>query len=626
MVTGVQLAGRFCEAVAAQADAPSNEETPIAFPASYEVACSIYCDGQKTSKGPGALTAPWVVAHPEGEPACIDLGGRYELELDQKGSRILLRNQLNDEEDCLWSAGVQYNSFGLPETDRSLTYRLLDGTKITISFDDEQEASPTLKEITITREERAIQIRGLNIDEGKVLEIDQSIVGGRLLDWAIEDGQLFQEKMLYERIAWDAVGNAPVEQPGMRDSLTGAFSRMLGLFLLTGLVVQRNSEAGEVGAGSTLIEADPRARGIQLSQRDDSGLDVNVNGETISLAREESEQLIVRSGEGDFPVVILGEVTAEIRIESGDGDDAIAVDGGKEDDLLVGTAALLDVGQPRSPLTHEEQSQLQILETGLEAVDTEQILDDFVGMAIRAQPGQGVQAAQVEALVYQSEIDRRWSGIYQLRESVVLLLADGWAYLDLGLPPENFNVDASRQLEPGKWTRWRQKEEAYLLLDTELGEWRSLQGDLVSSVRDDLTLNFRVSRSDVSGFPLMGTVTTREAGFVFFEDGRFEAYSSSLSTIEGLSSFQSFASFRDSEGSSSTVTGSFDATSGELPGIAVSGRSELPDEGADWRGSYRIQGNTIELCYDSGRISRELFFVDGDGDLFIGDRIYWRDE
>lgn len=51
-------------------------------------------------------------------------------------------------------------------------------------------------------------------------------------------------------------------------------------------------------------------------------------------------------------------------------------------------------------------------------------------------------------------------------------------------------------------------------------------------------------------------------------------------------------------------------------------RKKSGDKG-NHSGTYYIEGNTIELRYDNGEVSRALFGYDGEKNVVLGSTVYW---
>lgn len=153
-----------------------------------------------------------------------------------------------------------------------------------------------------------------------------------------------------------------------------------------------------------------------------------------------------------------------------------------------------------------------------------------------------------------------------------LLLKDGSLYDSPRVPPSDLDVRASRRLEPQRWKRWRKDRTTYLVRDGT--RWVPMAG-------------WAPVATWASAPPLAGEFVKAGSGAVslqpawrFGRDGRFE-------------------------------------TSVPQPGTD-------PRKSDGQHGSFRTDGYTLELRYDSGEVVRVLSFPwSGDGDgVFIHGQTY----
>ncbi len=72
---------------------------------------------------------------------------------------------------------------------------------------------------------------------------------------------------------------------------------------------------------------------IRISQRQDGGLDVSVNGKVQSFSNEQAAKLIIDGGEGNDTIIADKNVTANLLITGGKGDDTIT--GGSGNDFII---------------------------------------------------------------------------------------------------------------------------------------------------------------------------------------------------------------------------------------------------------------------------------------------------
>ncbi len=216
-------------------------------------------------------------------------------------------------------------------------------------------------------------------------------------------------------------------------------------------------------------------------------------------------------------------------------------------------------------------------------------------------PGAGLRAEQIETVYY--HWDQRYDAFQGLviDEDVYLLLKDGTAYNGFDLPPQDFDVAASRRAEPKKWGRWRRDGGSYALSWPDSPTYRVPRGNAVSPSRPGLRLQQQFTGSSSYTLPGGGTSTWSEFTMTLGSDGRFER--------------SSFGGASVSSGSTRTMTAYDDngaVSSSSTSSAAISGSSRRADQG-DRRGRYEIDGYSIVLRYDNGVVERRPFFLDEGG-------------
>jgi hypothetical protein len=246
--------------------------------------------------------------------------------------------------------------------------------------------------------------------------------------------------------------------------------------------------------------------------------------------------------------------------------------------------------------------------------------------ATPVKPGGGVRASDIEAVVHDGEGVYEVDG-YRFKEWVWLLLKDGTAYRGLTAPPEHFDPGASRRSEPGKWSQWRKQGARYSALDPKTRQWRLIENPPVRPLPHDGRLNRKLIYRDAYGSGAFGaTVFTKE--FRFFPNGRFERVSGSLS---GTGTVQASGGYSGSSASTQDKTGRHGAASGTLntgpgePTVTTGSTSKSRAGAGDMTGTYTINGLTLELRCDSGRVERLLVFYPDpkSDDIFIGRETYY---
>jgi hypothetical protein len=227
---------------------------------------------------------------------------------------------------------------------------------------------------------------------------------------------------------------------------------------------------------------------------------------------------------------------------------------------------------------------------------------DEVERALHVAPGRGVKARDLDAVLF------TWAQVYrvtglQYEETIYLLLKDGSAYEGLALPPDEFDAEASRRLQPQRWTRWRRSGTQYQVQGGSHGQdWHTLQGWPAVPGGHDERLTRTFTHDWYASYGGMGGGAGHDS-FTFSADGRFEEHGSSsfgTGVVQGLSGIAAGATHtHDRTGSSGTSVVS-------APGVGGGSTQQHADGGA-YTGRYRIDGWTIELQRDDGRVERRLF-------------------
>ena len=235
-------------------------------------------------------------------------------------------------------------------------------------------------------------------------------------------------------------------------------------------------------------------------------------------------------------------------------------------------------------------------------------------------PGRGVAPGQIAGVLYKLEQEYTIGGL-QLRESTYLLLNDGTAYEDLRCPPDQLDVLTSRKREPLNWGRWRRAGDKYELQfpqeDGRPGKWAV--PPMTSVVRPG-SKGERLQGRYQSGSSYQipggaGSVSFR--GISFTSDGRFETDFYSIaggSTGFGADTITTGVVAND-EGSVSSVSG---------PNFGGGSSTKSNRSKAERTGRYEIDGYTLLLTFDNGRVERLPFFFayGGKKDIWFRDAVY----
>ena len=223
------------------------------------------------------------------------------------------------------------------------------------------------------------------------------------------------------------------------------------------------------------------------------------------------------------------------------------------------------------------------------------------------EPGRGVSNQQVAAVLLSFRQVYEIGGL-QLYQTPYLLLTDGSAYRGLPCPPDQLDVTASRQHEPGNWGRWRQQGTKYEL---QFRDRNGLPGAWAIPSMATVTLPGRNGEhldgrfESVSSYQVpYSSSSVSYRGIAFSRDGRFITDFTNLvggSTGFGDQRITTQAVANDS-GSSSAVAG---------PNFGGGTSSKSKSALADRSGSYEIGGYVLVLRYDNGKVERLPFFFNG---------------
>ena len=226
--------------------------------------------------------------------------------------------------------------------------------------------------------------------------------------------------------------------------------------------------------------------------------------------------------------------------------------------------------------------------------------------AIRTAPNKGLKPSQVEAVTYYMDYEPSVYGVDVYYENY-LLLKDGWAYNSPTIPPADFNVVASKKLEPKRWSKWKKNGKM-------LEKYK--KGSRIKPAKPSQTLDAGLSFT--KSWTLYGSAGGSSTKYLTLKkNGRFE------------SSFFSYKGGADGEGGIVSVHSSKDkkgtrSGSGSTRG---STKTETKEGALDMTGTYTLNGYTLELHHDSGKTSRLLFgFTHGNERWIYIDGINYKNE
>jgi hypothetical protein len=227
------------------------------------------------------------------------------------------------------------------------------------------------------------------------------------------------------------------------------------------------------------------------------------------------------------------------------------------------------------------------------------------------EPGQGLQLAEIEGIIHTSENVYTVTGL-QFQEATYLLLKDGSIYKNLQVPPADLNAADSKKYEQESWGVWQRNEAGVTVQWYGSNEWLDLGSSslvLPAQANELLDMSYNnLTGSTIGGIGFGGVVSTYSKTITFMPDGRFDKsdYSTMGSTVTGGDFSMNTSYYSDEEG---TVGGtSSSSTVGDVTsGISVSTESTNPNPPAT-TGTYTLDGYTLELRFDDGRVERSFFY------------------
>jgi hypothetical protein len=231
-----------------------------------------------------------------------------------------------------------------------------------------------------------------------------------------------------------------------------------------------------------------------------------------------------------------------------------------------------------------------------------------------ARKGRGVSRSQIEGVLTSWEQIYETTGLH-IYENAYLLLKNGRARRLPPVPPEDFDAAAEMAAEPQEWGTWKKKGGDYLIKFADYKDFRTPPGQ---DIADPAPANHRLdglystgSSSSVGPDSVMWSLS-----YLRFSPGNRFSHSKT-GGVGGTSGDTTAVSRWDDEGSATSVTG---------PNIGGGGSRRSGSKTADREGTYRIDGYTLELRYDSGRVERRFFFLMSERMIWFGGGSYVREK
>jgi hypothetical protein len=214
----------------------------------------------------------------------------------------------------------------------------------------------------------------------------------------------------------------------------------------------------------------------------------------------------------------------------------------------------------------------------------------------------GVARSAIAGVLYSWH--QGWVGMsLKIQEDAYLLLQDGTARLGLPpVPPEDLDAAAERSADPTQWGRWKKSGGKYLI--QRAGETKFREPDhavLRAPGKTDEKLGATYENWSSQSYGTVGGWWSH-ASITFTRDGRFSRAHTGGASRNGFGAgaVHAATAYND-EGSSVSIVG---------PNTGGGTTRRSGSTAADREGSYRIDGYTLELHYDNGRVERRFFYAD----------------
>jgi hypothetical protein len=241
-----------------------------------------------------------------------------------------------------------------------------------------------------------------------------------------------------------------------------------------------------------------------------------------------------------------------------------------------------------------------------------------ISVQIRVAPDKGANLDDIELVWLYSRADVIRGGF---DVDTHLLFEDGTAYKYCQIPPDELDIDASKRLEPDKWTEWRKHWGTYQMKNKEDGNWYDLEGGPGIKAPDGTQLSGKYLSAH--GSPTFGA---SKHHIIFHDNGRFEMSSFSISS----NSSSGGGMWMPYVGSTITSDKRGTTTATTFAGGNVGGGfSSDHNNGSKNTGSYEVHDYTITLMHDNGWRHTELFVMleekKNSDFIYINDD-YWPEE
>ena len=263
---------------------------------------------------------------------------------------------------------------------------------------------------------------------------------------------------------------------------------------------------------------------------------------------------------------------------------------------LMATASRIVSGQPPEAIAARERRPAREIDRDAEPRSRSRKPAADPAAAFRTEPGRGIKAAEIEAVMAEMEIDMAMyaAGITTMGFEPVLLLKNGEYCSRVELPAADMDVAAHKRARPGAWGKWRRRGGKFQRTDSR-GRWIDAKWDRrLTPARAGEQMNGTYSR-------IAGGGNTGLGGDVSI------ATTSELTFLPGRR-------FRLGKFASTTFGGS-------------SGVGGVATDESDEHGTYSIEPGAIELRYSDGRVARWAMHwgdPEGKGSVFFNRALHTR--
>ncbi len=237
---------------------------------------------------------------------------------------------------------------------------------------------------------------------------------------------------------------------------------------------------------------------------------------------------------------------------------------------------------------------------------------------IRVAPGEGADIDDIEQVWVYSDIDVIMGGIELYTH---LLFEDGTAYKNCVIPPDELDIEASKRLEPHKWTTWRKHRGIYQIKNKKKDAWYNLKGGPGVMAPEGTEISGRFLNAGGSQYS-----GSWKKHIIFHDDGRFEMSAFSMqsnSNLGGGNTTPLLTSVHSSDKHGSS--GNTNVIGNNIGG----GASTRRKDGSKNTGSYEVKDYTITMVHDNGYRHTELFLYEkrkNEKNIVYGNVLYWLDD